>query len=183
MVRRLSIALAISLWCMLSIPSANANPLDSLNFNSLKNGRQVGTFYAGESSNSGVANLGVTFSFKFYGLQSDSHGGEAFSQDVTVTPIIFVKGTSDSPVASFMNVAGVGCFFAYHCHGSDGGLRFSGTAESDTFSGPANTMGLTDMTFGNTRTAIPEPSSIYLLAIGIAACCAQGLRRFLKKSR
>jgi hypothetical protein len=222
MVRRLSIALAVSLWFMLSVSFANANPLDFLNFNYLKNGQQVGNFYDGGSSNPGVPNLGVTFSSSFYGLHSEfSNGGGAFLQDVTQTPIIFMEGATGSQVTGFMNVAGgfttgidfiytaafqqtatiwsgtsgTGTVLAtislaandascsnvgYYCNWSDAGVRFSGTAKSVTFSGPANTMGLTDITLGNSATAIPEPSSIYLLGIGIAGCCAQGLRRFLK---
>lgn len=182
MVRRLSIALATSLWFMLSVSSANANPQDLLNFNSLRNGRQVGIFYPGGSSNSGVANLGLTFSSKFYGLQSEfSRDGGGFLQDVTMTPIIFVEGTSGSPVTGFINEDGAGCSLGHHCNESDAGIRLSGTAKSNTLSGPADTIGLRAITLGNSATAIPEPSSIYLLGIGIAACCAQYLRRFLKR--
>ncbi len=55
---------------------------------------------------------------------------------------------------------------------------FTGTAHSVTFSGPADEMGITDITLGSTRTAIPEPSAIYLLATGLVAVSAGRLRRF-----
>src|SRR5258708_34314782 len=45
---------------------------------------------------------------------------------------------------------------------------FSGTAHSVTFTGPADEMGISDITLNSTRTALPEPSSIYLLAAGLA---------------
>jgi hypothetical protein len=222
MVRRLSIALTVLLWFMLSVSFANANPLDFLNFNNLKDGQQVGNFYDGGSSNSGIPNLGVTFSSSFFGLHSEfSNGGGAFLRDVTQTPIIFMEGAIGSPATGFMNVAGgfttginfiytaafqhsvtiwsgaggTGTVLAtislaandascsnvgYYCNWSHAGVRFSGTAKSVTFSGRADTMELTDITLGNSATAIPVPSSVYLLGIGLAACSAQGLRRFLK---
>jgi len=60
------------------------------------------------------------------------------------------------------------------------GVGFSGTAHSVTFSGPADELGISDITLNSTRTALPEPSSIYLLAAGLAGISAGGLRRFFK---
>jgi hypothetical protein len=57
---------------------------------------------------------------------------------------------------------------------------FSGTAHSVTFTGPADEMGISDITLNSTRTALPEPSSIYLLAAGLLGISASQLRRFFK---
>lgn len=57
---------------------------------------------------------------------------------------------------------------------------FSGTAHSVTFTGPADEMGISDITLNSTRTALPEPSSIYLLAAGLVGISAGRVRRFFK---
>lgn len=222
MVRRLSIFLSVSLFFLLSVSFASADSVDFMNFNYLKDGQQVGTFYAGGSGNSGVPNFGITFSSNFYGLRSEFQGGSgAFMPDPTGTPVIFITGTNGSPVTGSMTVAngfssglnflysaafqetvtvwsganGTGtvlatialavndgnCSTVSFCNWTVAGGSFSGTAGSVTFSGPANTMGLTDITLGQSTSAIPEPSSIYLLGTGIVGCGVQGLRRFLKR--
>ncbi len=66
-----------------------------------------------------------------------------------------------------------------YCLWTAASTSFSGTAHSVTFSGPADEMGITDITLGSTRTAIPEPSPLYLLGTGLAAVSAGKLRRFL----
>lgn len=66
------------------------------------------------------------------------------------------------------------------CLWFDTGLSFSGTAESVTFSGPGNSIGLSNITLGQSTTAVPEPSSIYLLGIGLLGICAYQLRRFVR---
>ncbi|MFZ0759328.1 MAG: hypothetical protein WAM69_05195 [Candidatus Sulfotelmatobacter sp.] len=68
---------------------------------------------------------------------------------------------------------------AGNCTWFDTGLDFSGTAKSVTFSGPANGIGLSDITLGQGRTALPEPSSIYLLETGLLGICAYKIRRFI----
>jgi hypothetical protein len=179
--RRLSTALAVSLWFMLPVSFANASSLDFLNLNYLKNAQRLENLYPGRSSRPAFPHFGATFFSNFYGLHSEfsSRGGE-FLQDVKITPAIFINSTSGLPVTGFMRMAGAGCSnVSFFCSWSGAGVRFFDTTKSDTFSGPPNTIGLTNITLGSNATAIPEPSSIYLLAIGIAACCARGLR-FLK---
>jgi len=66
------------------------------------------------------------------------------------------------------------------CLWFDTGLHFSGTAESVTFSGPGNSIGLANITLGESITAVPEPSSIYLLGIGLFGICTYQLRRFVR---
>jgi hypothetical protein len=67
-----------------------------------------------------------------------------------------------------------------NCTWFDAGLSFSGTAESVTFSGPGNGIGISSLTLGQSRTAVPEPSSIYLLGIGLLGICASQIRRFIR---
>lgn len=64
-----------------------------------------------------------------------------------------------------------------YCIWSDIGVKFSGTAMSVTFSGPADQLGLADITLGSSTTAIPEPSSIYLMGTGLGVVLLGGLRR------
>jgi hypothetical protein len=72
------------------------------------------------------------------------------------------------------------CSPVSYCNWTNIGLTFSGTADSVTFSGPANGMGISDITLGQGTTAIPEPSSIYLLGIGIVGICAKCIPRLVK---
>jgi PEP-CTERM motif len=67
-----------------------------------------------------------------------------------------------------------------YCNWTDVGLSFSGTAKSVTFTGPANGLGLSDITLGQSNTAIPEPSSIYLLGTGLVGMWGYWSRRLVK---
>lgn len=64
-----------------------------------------------------------------------------------------------------------------YCNFTAAGLSFSGTAHSVTFTGPANELGLSDITVGSSKTAVPEPSSIYLLGTGLAGVSLGKIRR------
>jgi len=64
------------------------------------------------------------------------------------------------------------------CNWSDIGISFKGTAASVTFSGTPG-LGISDLTLGQGTTALPEPSSIYLLGTGLFGLCASQLRRFI----
>lgn len=70
--------------------------------------------------------------------------------------------------------------FPSYCNWTSASLAFSGKAKSVTFAGPANGLGIADITLNSTTSAIPEPSSIYLLATGLGAIGFGGIRRFLK---
>jgi PEP-CTERM motif-containing protein len=72
------------------------------------------------------------------------------------------------------------CSTVAYCNWTNVAMSFSGTAGSVTFSGPANGIGLADITLNQTSTAVPEPSSMYLLGTGIIGFCAQNMRRFIK---
>jgi hypothetical protein len=74
------------------------------------------------------------------------------------------------------------CTTIVYCNWSNVGLSFSGStqAHSITFSGPGNELGISELTIGSSTTAIPEPSSVYLLGTGLAGMVLSNLRRFLR---
>ncbi len=72
------------------------------------------------------------------------------------------------------------CTTVSYCNWSNIGATFLGTAHSVTFTGPADELGLTQMTLGAGTTAIPEPSSILFLGLGLVALSLQA-RRFARR--
>jgi hypothetical protein len=106
----------------------------------------------------------------------------AFQETVTVWSGANGMGTVLATIAlspNDGNCAGTGVGF---CNWTDVGLNFSGTAESVTFSGPANALGLAGITLGQSTSAIPEPPSIDLLGTGILAFCAYYRIRIIKRA-
>jgi hypothetical protein len=69
-----------------------------------------------------------------------------------------------------------------NCIWFDAGMHFAGTAQSVTFSAPGGVqaIGIADITLGQSTTAVPEPSSLYLLATGLLSICVGQLRRFIR---
>ena len=67
-----------------------------------------------------------------------------------------------------------------YCNWTSVGVAFSGTAGSVTFSGSANGIGITDVTLGSNLSALPEPSSFWLLGSGLLGVAVPRVRRLLK---
>jgi len=100
----------------------------------------------------------------------------AFQETVTVWS--GANGTGTVLAMMTLSANDANCTAVAYCNWTNAGLAFSGTAGSVTFSGPANGIGLATITLGQSTTAVPEPSSIYLLGTGLIGLCAQGIRRF-----
>lgn len=114
---------------------------------------------------------GLDFFFAFKAMT----GGP---QTVTVTIWSGADGTGS--VLATITLAPNACANApYYCQWSQIGTSFSGTAHSVTFSGTANQFGLADITVGASSTAIPEPSTFYLLGTGLVGLSFTRIRRSL----
>ena len=67
------------------------------------------------------------------------------------------------------------------CNWTAVGLNFSGTAGSVTFTGTTNQLGITDITVGSSRAAVPEPSSLLLLGSGLLVISTR-MRKRLRRT-
>jgi hypothetical protein len=104
-----------------------------------------------------------------------------FKETVTVWSGVNGSGTALATLAlSPNNLPCTG--FPSYCNWTSASLGFSGTAKSVTFTGTANGLGIADITLNQTTSAVPEPSSVYLLATGLMALTLVGMRRFRKTS-
>jgi len=100
---------------------------------------------------------------------------------ITVTVWSAPNGTGSVLATIVLGVNGGsagGCSGAVlYCNWADISVAFSGLARSVTFTGPANYLGITDITVGSTRTAIPEPATLLLFGSGLVALASLKLRR------
>jgi hypothetical protein len=102
-----------------------------------------------------------------------------FSETVTVWSGTNGTGTVLATISLSPNNGSCTGFPTY-CNWSSAGLTFSGTAKSVTFTGTADGVGISDITVGASSTAIPEPSSLFLLGSGLVGLSSQ-LRRFVRR--
>jgi hypothetical protein len=112
------------------------------------------------------------------GLNFYYTAGFALTQNETITVWSGQNGTGTVLATMTLSNNDGGCGAIAYCRWTSAGLSFTGTAHSVTFSGPSNQFGMTDMTVGGSTTAIPEPSSIYLLGTGLLGISFRKIRRF-----
>jgi hypothetical protein len=134
-------------------------------------------FITGPMGSMATGMMNVTQGFAS-GLNFYFTAGFTGGQAETVTIWSGVNGTGTVLATINLGNNNGGCTQPAYCTWSDVGMTFSGTAHSVTFSGPADELGIAEITVGSSTTAIPEPSSLFLVGSGIAAIGLSRLRRF-----
>jgi len=130
---------------------------------------------ANGSTATGIMNVSNGFSG---GIQFFYTAG--FSETVTVWSGANGTGTVLAIIALTANNGNCSSFPTY-CNWSSIGMNFTGSAKSVTVTGPADGIGISDITLGASSTAVPEPSTIYLLATGLVGVSLNQLRRIWKR--
>jgi len=133
-------------------------------------------FMNGATGSPVMGTMNVTPGFST-GLNFYFTAGFTGGQTETVTIWSGMNGTGT--VLAIINLANNNgsCSAPAYCSWSNIGASFTGTAHSVTFSGPANELGIADITIGASSTAIPEPSPIYLFGTGVILISLSKIRR------
>jgi len=124
----------------------------------------------------GVMNVAPGFS---NGLNFFYTAGFTGNQTETVTIWSGSNGTGTVLATISLANNNSSCTTPAYCVWSNVQESFSGTAHSVTFSGPANEIGFADITLNSSTTAVPEPSSLYLMGLGLAGVSAGQIRKWL----
>jgi len=105
----------------------------------------------------------------------------AFSGGKTATVQIWSGANGTGTVLATLTLGSndASCTSVIYCNWTNAGVSFNGTAQSVTFTGPANEFGIAQITINSSTTAVPEPSSIYLLGSGLVGVGLRKFRRFL----
>jgi hypothetical protein len=125
----------------------------------------------------GTMNVAPGFS---NGLNFFYTAGFATNQAETITVWSGANGTGTVLATMTLSNNNSACSAPLYCNWSNAGLSFSGTAHSVTFSGPANELGLADITVGSSTSAVPEPGTMYLFGSGLLAISLGSVRRYFR---
>ena len=112
----------------------------------------------------GAASTGVLNASRGFSKGFNFYYTAGFTGNQTGTVTIWSGANGTGTVLATITLANnnASCSSPSYCTWSSDGVNFSGTAHSVTFSGPANELGLADITLGSKSTAVPEPSSFFL---------------------
>lgn len=129
----------------------------------------------------GTAAMGVMNDTRGFGKGLNFYYTAGFTGAQAETVTVWSGADGSGTVLATITLANnnTSCTAPTYCTWTSDGVNFSGTAHSVTFSGPANELGLADITLGSSTTAVPEPSGIYLLGTGLAGISFFRVRRFL----
>ncbi|HVI10837.1 MAG TPA: PEP-CTERM sorting domain-containing protein [Candidatus Binatia bacterium] len=120
----------------------------------------------------------------YMNVASGFQNGINFFYTATAVEVVTIwsgtSGTGTALATFVLSPNDSGCAGNGYCNWTSIGISFSGTAQSVTFTGTANQLGLADMAVGQSKSVLPEPNSMILLATGMAGVFGQRLRRFIK---
>jgi len=135
-------------------------------------------FLPGSTGNSVTGIMNVSGGFT-NGLQFFYTAG--FSQTVTLWSGTNGTGTVLATISLAANDGNCMNFPTY-CNWSTVGVNLgSSSVKSVTFTGPANSLGISDITVGASTTAVPEPSTLCLLGTGLVGASIRQLRKIRKR--
>jgi len=104
----------------------------------------------------------------------------AFSETVTIWSGANGTGTILATISLSPNNGSCTGFPTY-CNWTSIGLNFSGSAKSVSFTGPADGIGIADITVGADTTAVPEPATLALLGTGLVGISSRRIRKFFRR--
>lgn len=136
----------------------------------------INSTYNGASGNQVTGTMNVAPGFS-NGLNFFYTAAFQSNQSETVTIWSGTNGTGTVLATLKLSSNDTSCVPASFCTWTDVGVKFSGTAYSVTFSGPSDQIGIGDITINSPMTALPEPSSFYLLGMGLVGVYAGRIRR------
>jgi hypothetical protein len=145
------------------------------NFLNAPSGDTIVYFESGGADTMNVA-AGFSGGFSFFYAAPDIGG------IVTVWSGLNGTGTELASLALPVTGPGANCP-TFACVFDTFGVTFSGVAESVNFGGTENQIGFDNITLGSSIPGVPEPGTLPMIVIGLAALVALGRKRFAAHAR